>query len=304
VREVHTPDGRVLAVESWGTPGGTPVFLIHGTPGSRNGPRPRGIVLYGLGVHLISYDRPGYGDSSRRRGRTVADAADDVRAIADAFGIEHFSIVGRSGGGPHALACAALLRDRVDRVATLVSLAPSDAEDLNWYSGMTGSNVRDYSTVDDDQDALQVKLVQQATAIRKDPEQLLKLLLPELAGPDRRVVDDIAIRRLLARTYSVGLANSADGWIDDVLAFRRPWGFDVAEVSAPALLWHGLDDRFSPVGHTLWLADRIPNGFPVVERDASHFSAVEVLPRILSWIVTGEHAMAPRVLTHAAGWRA
>jgi pimeloyl-ACP methyl ester carboxylesterase len=299
VLEVRAPDGRTLAAESWGTPHGTPVFLIHGTPGSRNGPRPRGIVLYRLGVRLISYDRPGYGDSSRHFGRTVADAANDLAAIADHLKIDRFSVVGRSGGGSHALACAALLGDRVDRVAALVSLAPSDAEGLDWYDGMTGSNVEEYSRVDDDRNGIQDDLAKRAMEIRDDPEQLLKLLLPELAGPDRRIVDDVAIRRLLAKTYSEGLRHSADGWIDDVLAFRRPWGFNLADISAPTLLWHGADDRFSPVGHTRWLADRIPHAKALVEEGASHFSAMEVLPRILSWIVTGEHGMAPLALSRS-----
>src|ERR1039457_6640174 len=99
---------RKLSVETLGAPEGKPVFLLHGTPGSRYGPRPRGIILYRLGIRLITYDRPGYSGSDRNRGRSVADAADDVAAIADALGIDRFSVVGRSGGGPHALACAAL----------------------------------------------------------------------------------------------------------------------------------------------------------------------------------------------------
>src|SRR5215469_3490909 len=110
-------------VESWGAPKGRPVFLLHGTPGSRRGPRPRASVLYRLGVRLIGYDRPGYGASDRRPGRQVGDAAADVRAIADALGLDRFAVVGRSGGAPHALACAALLSGRVTRVAAMVGLA-------------------------------------------------------------------------------------------------------------------------------------------------------------------------------------
>jgi pimeloyl-ACP methyl ester carboxylesterase len=284
---VQVDDERTLAVDTWGHQEGTPVVLIHGTPGSRKGPLPRGIVLSRLGVRLISYDRPGYGHSSRHPGRTVADAATDLKAIADHFNLKRFSVVGRSGGGSHALACAALLKDRIERVAALVSLAPSDAEDLDWYDGMAGSNVKEYSRVDDDRDAIVKDLAKRAVEIRDDPEQLLKLLLPELARPDRRIVDDVAIRRLLAQTYSEGLRVNADGWIDDIVAFRKPWGFDLADIDAPTLLWHGAKDEFSPVGHTRWLAGRISHAETLVEEGASHFSAMEVLPRILSWIVTG-----------------
>ena len=112
---MKAPDGRQLSTQAYGDPDGKPVFLLHGTPGSRLGPHPRGAVLHRLGVQLIAFDRPGYGESDRREGRRVADAAADVLAIADAYGLDKFAVVGRSGGGPHALACAALLPDRADQ---------------------------------------------------------------------------------------------------------------------------------------------------------------------------------------------
>ncbi len=121
-----------MSVESLGDPDGKPVFLLHGTPGGRNGPRPRGIVLYRLGIRLISHDRPGYPGSDRLPDRRVADAAGDVEAIADHLGIDRFSVVGRSGGAPHALACAALLKERVICAAALGSLAPYNAQGLDW----------------------------------------------------------------------------------------------------------------------------------------------------------------------------
>ncbi|MCG6500466.1 alpha/beta fold hydrolase, partial [Kitasatospora sp. A2-31] len=132
---VKAADGRALAVETVGDPRGRPVFLLHGTPGSRVGPHPRTSVLYRLGIRLVSFDRPGYGDSARLPGRRVSAAAADVRTIADELGIDRFAVLGRSGGGPHALACAALLPERVTRVALLVSLAPRNAAGLDWYGG-------------------------------------------------------------------------------------------------------------------------------------------------------------------------
>lgn len=146
---VIAADGRRLSVETLGAPEGKPVFLFHGTPGARNGPRPRGIVLYRLGIKLICHDRPGYGDSDRQHGRTVGHIASDIAEIADSLGIDTFSVVGRSGGGPHALACAALLRGRVECAAALGSLAPIDAEGLDWWDGMVESNVRAYRTGED-----------------------------------------------------------------------------------------------------------------------------------------------------------
>lgn len=296
-------EGRALAVDIAGAPDGKPVFLLHGTPGSRHGPRPRGIVLYRLGVRLISYDRPGYGGSDRHIGRTVADAATDVAAIADALNIDRFGVVGRSGGGPHALACAARLNDRVEKAAVLVGLAPSDAEGLDWYDGMTQSNVDEFTVADsrvpdgpaadDDLDSAFRDLVERAYEIRDDPESLIAFLLPELTVPDRRVVDDIAIRRQLMTTYAEGLRKGPDGWIDDVLAFRRSWGFDLAKATMPILLWHGADDHFSPVGHTEWLARRLPRSVLEVQPGAAHFAAVEVLPQVLAWIAATPGAERP-----------
>ena len=119
--------------------------MLHGTPGSRVGPFPRGRGLYELGVRLISFDRPGYGGSDRLISRRVADVVPDVTAIADALDLGRFAVLGRSGGGPHALACAALLPERMTRAGVLVSLAPWAAEGLDWYAGMADSNVREYT---------------------------------------------------------------------------------------------------------------------------------------------------------------
>jgi len=281
---VHAPSERTLSVESIGAPSGRPVFLLHGTPGGRNGPRPRGIFLYRLGIRLLSYDRPGYPGSSRQPERTVADAADDVEAIADHFGIDRFSVVGRSGGAPHALACAALLKERVVCAAALGSLAPYDAEDLDWEAGMTGSNVKAYADAQDDLDALEAKLESQAKQVRGDSDGLLKLLWPELVGPDKEVIGDIALRQLIAKVHVEALNGTADGWIDDVKALSRPWGFDLSDITVPVKLWSGSEDIFSPVGHTYWLERNIKGAEVEIEDKKGHFDAVETLPKILTWV--------------------
>jgi len=285
---VNVADGRTVAVDRWGN-GEMPVFLLHGTPGSRSGPRPRPSVLYRLGVELICYDRPGYGGSARDKGRTVANAARDVSDIADKLGFDQFCVVGRSGGGPHALACAALLGPRVLSAAILVSLAPFDAQGLDWFEGMTQSNVDEYSRAgsdapNDDAEALADELTRRAEEIRADPQSMLKFLLPALTDPDRRIVDDVAIRWQLVDTYAEACRNGAYGWIDDVLAFRRSWDFDLAAIKAPVLFWHGEEDVFSPVSHTEWLAGRMPNATVKVhvQPGAAHFDAVEVLPSVLA----------------------
>ena len=282
---VETADGRRLSVEVTGDPNGSPVFLLHGTPGSRVGPRPRSQLLHRLGVRLISFDRPGYGGSDRLPGRRVADAAADVAAIADAFGLDQFAVVGRSGGGPHALACAAFLPERVSRAAVLVGLAPREADGLDWFDGMADSNVDAYAGPAGRLDRVIARLTATADSVRGDPASLITMLQAEMTDDDRRVVSDAGIRLGLIRAYAEALRESPYGWIDDVSAFRTEWGFDPAAVSVPVLLWHGERDIFSPVGHSRWLGARIPDAMVVVKSDAAHFDALSVLPDVLQWLI-------------------
>jgi pimeloyl-ACP methyl ester carboxylesterase len=287
---VRTADGRRLSVEVFGDHDGTPVFLLHGTPGSRLGPRPRGQVLHRLGIRLIAFDRPGYGRSDRLRGRRVAESAADVSAIAEMLGLKRFAVIGRSGGGPHALACAALLSDRVSRAAVLVGLAPHGADGLDWFDGMAQSNVTEFTAAANGYEDIVAHTKAVANAVRADPASLLARLQADLPDPDRRVVADRGIRSMLLETYAEALRASAYGWVDDAMAFCSPWGFDPASVTVPVLLWHGAHDVFSPASHARWLADRIPSAAVVVQAGAAHFGALDVLPDILRWVSAGRPA--------------
>jgi pimeloyl-ACP methyl ester carboxylesterase len=291
---IGVSDTRSVTVDCWGDPDGFPVFLLHGTPGSRSGPVPRASVLYRLGVQLVCYDRPGYGSSGRDKGRSVASAAHDVLAIADELQLDTFGVIGRSGGGPHALACAALISDaRLRSVAVLVGLAPPGAEDLDWFEGMADSNVDEYematchendtAAAELTEDAVSADLAYRADQIRKDPEILLTDLKKEMSRPDIRIITDVGIRRQLTGTYKEALRDGAYGWIDDVLAFRRPWGFKLEDINkVPVLLWHGEEDVFSPAEHSRWLAKHIPTAKIEVQAGAAHFGAVEILPKLLA----------------------
>ncbi|MCQ9184081.1 alpha/beta hydrolase [Streptomyces sp. IBSBF 2953] len=280
---VRTADGRRLRVECSGDPRGRPVFLLHGTPGSRVGPRPRAMYLYQRGVLLISYDRPGYGGSDRRPGRRVADVVDDVAAVADALGMDRFAVVGRSGGAPHALACAALLPHRVTRAAALVALAPRDAEGLDWFAGMAPSNIDEFSTAVSAPEQFEARLIPRTDSIRSDPARLLEDLRKEMTADDWKIVSDSGVRSMLLRNYCEALRSSPYGWIDDAFALTTPWGFDPACIQAPVMLWHGARDAFSPVSHSSWLAERIPRATSVIEPSAAHFGALRALPEVLRW---------------------
>ncbi len=281
---VRAGDGRALTFESWGAPDGVPVFLMHGTPGSRSGPHPRHSVLYRLGIRLIAYDRPGYGGSDPLLGRSVAHAAADVEVIADHLELDRFAVVGRSGGAPHALACAALLPDRVTRAAVLVSLAPRNADGLDWYSGMTPSNVVEYRSAEAGYQVLAARIGTYADRIRRDPTSALPFDAADLPAPDRKVFSDFGIRTMLVDNFSEALKVSYKGWIDDAMSFTAAWGFRVEEILPPVLLWHGELDVFSPVAHTRWLADRIPGASLILDGNSAHFGAMAVLPRVLNWL--------------------
>ncbi len=285
---------RQLAFEDWGEPDGHPVFLLHGTPGSRFSPCPRASVLYRLGLRVIAYDRPGYGDSDPQPGRAVADAAHDVRVIADKLGIKRFGVLGRSGGGPHALACAALLPDRVTRVAVQVSLAPIEdngVDGFDWYHGMTEYNRREYAFSRPSHSGasplVRLRTERAADVIRHSPGQMLVDLEEDLRDQDREVIADSGIRGMLLDNYRKALDKSAQGWIDDRHAFCTPWGFELSDIRVPTMIWHGTADVFSPPSHSEWLAGRIPDAELVFMPDAAHFTAITMMPKLMVWAATG-----------------
>lgn len=278
---------RRLAVRCWGPQDGSPVFLLHGTPGCRLSIRPDDTDLERQEIRLVTYDRPGYGLSDPHPGRIVADAADDVRAIADALGVGRFAVMGRSGGAPHALACAALLPGRVSRVASLVGLAPHDAPDLDWLDGMVELNRQQYGAAMLGPGPLAEVIYPQVVAMRADPEHLARRLEREGSPADRQTLRDPEYRAAFVRSIGEAVGRSLDGWAADSLAFTRPWGFDPGWITVPTLLWHGTWDVFAPASHARWLAGRI-KGALLSLSDASHLSAAEVQANTLRWLVDGD----------------
>jgi pimeloyl-ACP methyl ester carboxylesterase len=257
-RRIQTPDGRTLAVEDDGDPDGRPVLVHMGTPNSRHLFRPNVTDAAARGLRLIGYDRPGYGGSTPQPGRTVADCAADVRSICDALDIDAIAMWGISGGGPHVLACAALLPGLVTAAASLASPAPYEADGLDWYAGMGQENVDDFRLITTDETAARAKLDEEREAmltVTGDDiaEQFQTLLTPaDAAALTGELADYIAF------SSRDGLAPGNQGWWDDGRSVVAPWGFDLAAISVPVLLLHGRQDQFVPFGHGEWLAKHIP----------------------------------------------
>lgn len=270
--------GRKVAYEVTGAPNGPCVFLMHGMPGSRVGIKPRVNRLFARNVRLVSHDRPGYGESSPRLGRTVADCAEDVAAIADELGVGTFGVVGRSAGGPHALACAALLGKRVCAAEVLGSLSPPDTttHTTDWVEGMTELNAR--ALYDDNEEKVEADIKAWYDSMKSNPRELLEIIKPGLTVYDGQYVDDVVIRNLLAKSYVEAIKNGPQGWIDDALAIRRDWGFDLSHIPPDTLrIYNGQDDSFTPPQHAWNIFRKVPGTIMSTPPRESHFSTLGVM---------------------------
>jgi len=261
-RTVRTADDRTLAVTDSGDPGGFPVLVHMGTPNTRHLYEPNVADAAKHGLRLIGYDRPGYGGSTPRPGRSVADCADDVRAICAALGIGRLAMWGISGGGPHVLACAALLGDQVVAAASLASPAPYGADGLDWFAGMGDDNAGDFRLYLADEQAARAKLDSDRDGfLAAGPEDLAQGMKSLLSPVDAAALTG-GLADYLSWSMRDGLAPGGEGWWDDSVGMIKGWGFDLATISVPLLVVHGRHDRFVPFSHGEWLAGQIPGAQP------------------------------------------
>jgi pimeloyl-ACP methyl ester carboxylesterase len=293
---IESPDGRLLAVVEAGDPKGPAVVVHNGTPMSRLLYEPNVADCEARGLRLIGYDRPGYGDSTPQPGRTVADAARDVATIADALGIERFATWGISGGGPHALACAALLPDRVVAAASLASVAPYDADGLDWLAGMGEANVREFGLTLEGRDKLEPALREERDGMIAGGMHGLEEALRTLLSPVDAAAFSGETADYMFEAFRVGSEERIDGWVDDDLAFAAPWGVDVRQIRVPVLLWQGKEDRFVPFSHGEWLARRIPTVDARLTEDDGHITLlVRWVDEVHEWFATAfEDAVTAR----------
>lgn len=272
---IATPDGRQVRVEEAGDPKGMPVLMHHGTPGAGHLYRPHVADAMDRGIRLIGYDRPGYGRSTPQPGRSVADCAADVRAIAAALGIDRLGVWGISGGGPHALACAALLPDLVVAVGSLAAIAPYGAPGLDYFTGMGEENVDDIKLSLEDEPAARAKLIEDRERVLALTAEDMVQAFPTLVSAADAAAFTLELAEYLVACNQDGLAPGGDGWWDDGGAHLHPWGFDLESIRAPVQLWHGRHDRFVPFQHGEWLASKIPGVEAHLTEEDGHLTLLQ-----------------------------
>ncbi|WP_037367654.1 alpha/beta fold hydrolase [Amycolatopsis orientalis] len=262
--DLPLPDGRNLRVHDSGGDG-FPLVWHHGTPQSGRLLPPVAEAAAARGFRLVSYARPGYAESTPKAGRTVGSAAEDVRRLADALDLPRFAVAGASGGGPHALACAAGLPDRVLAAVSLAGLAPF-SEEYDWYGGMA-----DDSWLRAAREGRETRLRHGETR-EFDPASFTDADWAALRGTWGPLGQD------------AGAAADVAAEADDDLAYVAPWGFAAADVRVPVLLVHGGDDRVVPASHSEWLLRNLPDAELWLRPHDGHISVLNALPTALDWL--------------------
>jgi len=268
--DLTLPDGRRLhAYDTGGTD--LPVFWQHGTPNLGTPPEPLFEAADRLGIRWVSHNRPAYGNSTRKPGRSVGDVAADIAHVADELGIERFGVMGHSGGGTHAVACAAQLPDRVLAAVDCSGLAPFGADGLDWFGGMGSVGIRSLRAA--------TQGVEAKTAYEASPEAE--------AMPDFTDADFAALEGRwgwLGKIAGAAIQGGPDGLIDDDLSAVTPWGCDPATIAVPLLVVHGEDDRVVPVGHGVWLAEHCPGAEFWSRPGDGHISVLAAAEPALTWL--------------------
>ena len=284
--EFRPPGGRLVAFSRYGPPSGHPVLFFYGTPGTRHLGQRMVSVVERHHVQLLVLDRPGYGASIRWPERRIVDVVSDVSAAADRFGWDRFAVWGGSGGGPHALACAAVLRERVTRCASVVGPAPYDADGLDWFKGMSPGNVEELTL------ARRGEAVYRPLVERLAREAVRAVEAGSVAVPAQYELPAADVAALTARLSDPGYLDrviaanrdGVDGWIDDCIAMTRPWGFDPAAIDLPVSIWFGPDDVLCPPSHARWLLAHVP-GAECRQLPNGHMLDDAELDAIYAWLL-------------------
>ncbi len=267
-------DGRGLDLRRSGPADGDVLVYVHGTPSSGAAPSALAAAAHARGLQLVGWSRPGYSTSTRQPGRSIASFAADAREVLDLLGIDRAHALGWSGGGPHVLALAALLPDRIRSATSLAGVAPyAETEGaLDFLAGMGQDNIEEFGAALEGEVPLREFLAPFVPALRVvTPAGIVEELASLLPDVDRAFCTDEHGGEL-ARAFQEALVVSEDGWVDDDLAFVRPWGFDLAAIQAPVHVWQGSADLMVPFAHGQWLAGAVPGASVHLLEGEGHLS--------------------------------
>ncbi|MGH3733530.1 MAG: alpha/beta fold hydrolase [Acidimicrobiales bacterium] len=253
---IDLDDGRTLEVATMGSPAGATVYLHHGTPGTTRTTKSFGGLLEYGDFYLVSASRPGYGQSSRRADRSISSVIDDVGPALAHFGRDKYIALGWSGGGPHALASAAL-DPHCRGAVTLASVAPADA-DFEWTEGMGPENVEEFALAKEG-GAVYEELMAATGALMGEAtkDNFVEMIGGLLGRPDREVLADDQERELFVEATRHAFVNGWRGYYDDNLAIIAPWGFDVEDIAMPVHMFYGDEDLMVPPSHGRWLSTHV-----------------------------------------------
>ena len=251
-------DGRTLEVATWGDATKPTVVFHHGTPGSS-----RTLALFQPLIDrgeffFVTTSRAGYGRASRDPGRAFASVVPDTRAALDHLGRDAYTSLGWSGGGPHALACAALDEPRCRGVVAIASVVPIDV-DINWTDGMGPENLEEFALALEGGPAFEAAIEAAGLFLAESSaENVLELMGGLLSEPDQAALSDDALRRAFAESTAYGFFEGWRGFYDDDVATFSPWGFDVTAITTPVDVFYGDLDLMVPASHGEWLAGHLP----------------------------------------------
>ena len=281
-----TPDGRSLDLYLAGPRDGHVLLFHAGTPSAPLPYQPAIDLMAERGLRYVAFSRAGYGSSSRRAGRSVADVVDDARVVLDHVGADRALTIGWSGGGPHALACGALLPDRIRAVAAIASVAPYPADGLDYLADTGAENIEEFNAALEGPEAL-IAFKERNWPIFRE------VTADQIAEAFGDLIDDVdrgsltgEFAEFIAASVREALRESYWGWFDDDMAMIQPWGFELASIGVPVHVWQGRHDRMVPYAHGEWLAAHIPTAVPHLYDEHGHLSlAVASMGLILDELV-------------------
>jgi len=265
-------DGRKLGFAEFGERQGKPVFYFHGFPGSHLEAKIAETMAKDSRVRFIGIDRPGFGLSDFKLKRKLADWPNDVTELADSLGIDQFSILGVSGGGPYAAACAHQMPDRLISVGIVCGMGPVDVPHImDQMVSIYRQGLR-----------LTRRFPKIVTALypfssfffRNYPERMLSILSAKVAGPDKIALKNNELIKVLSASFREAFRNSLLWPATDVVLYSRPWGFSLDDIRIKVHLWHGEMDKVVPPAMGHYLANTIPDCRATFYPDEGHFSII------------------------------